>query len=158
MKFGKEFTSQTTVPEWEEAYMNYNDLKTILKRIFIFRRRKQNQSHPLHSSSPKRNFLKRGSFYRAFSGLTNNRRGNYDNVDDAIVASETPLEEQPAKCQSHQTLSLRSLDEGGENELAFLRRLDGEFDKVNIFYRDKVEEVGMEAEELNKQMDALVAL
>ncbi|KAI3520858.1 hypothetical protein L1887_10310 [Cichorium endivia] len=156
MKFGKEFTSQT-VPEWEDAYMKYNDLKTILKRIFIFRRRKQNQSHPLHSSSPKRNFLKRGSLYRAFSGLTN-RRGNYDNVDDAILASETPLEEQPAKCQSHQTLSLRSLDEGGENELAFLRRLDDEFDKVNSFYRDKVEEVVKEAEELNKQMDALVAL
>ncbi|KAL7231995.1 hypothetical protein ACSBR2_010084 [Camellia fascicularis] len=53
---------------------------------------------------------------------------------------------------------LMSLDEGGEYELVFFRGLDDEFNKVIKFYREKVEEVIKEAEELNKQMDALIAL
>ncbi|KAL4577275.1 hypothetical protein LXL04_013381 [Taraxacum kok-saghyz] len=153
MKFGKEFTSQM-VPEWQEAYMNYNHLKTILKEILIFRgqRQKQNrkQSPPPHTPSPKSRFTKRKSLYRAFSGLTN----RYDNVDDAIIATETP----PAETQSYRTLLHQSSEEGAENELAFFKALDDEFNKVNVFYRGKVEEAVMEAEELNKQMDALVAL
>lgn len=162
MKFGKEFTSQM-VPEWEEAYMNYNYLKTILKEILTFRRRRQqNQTPPAHFSSPKTYVLKRRSFYRAFSGLTNrynNEDEAYNNEDEAILVSETEMEEQPAECRSHQTHVLhRSSEEGAENELVFFKVLDDEFKKVNNFYRGKVEEVVMEAEELNKQMDALVAL
>ena len=38
MKFGKEFVSQM-VPEWEEAYMDYNCLKATLKNISKFRER-----------------------------------------------------------------------------------------------------------------------
>ncbi|CAH1437608.1 unnamed protein product [Lactuca virosa] len=162
MKFGKEFTSQM-VPEWEEAYMNYNYLKTILKEISTFRRRRQqNQTPPPHFSSPKTYVLKRRSFYRAFSGLTNrynNEDEAYNNEDEAILASETELEEQPAECRSHQThVFHRSSEEGAENEVVFFKVLDDEFKNVNSFYRGKVEEVVMEAEELNKQMDALVAL
>ncbi|KAK9116664.1 hypothetical protein Sjap_015611 [Stephania japonica] len=52
---------------------------------------------------------------------------------------------------------MMSTDEGGENELVFFRRLDDEFNKVNEFYRKKVEEVMQEAELLNKQMETLVA-
>lgn len=48
-------------------------------------------------------------------------------------------------------------DDGGEYELVFFRRLDDEFNKVNKFYKSKVEEVTKEAEVLNKQMDALIA-
>jgi SPX domain protein involved in polyphosphate accumulation len=46
---------------------------------------------------------------------------------------------------------------GGEYELVFFRRLDDEFNKVDKFYRSKVEEVLKEAAMLNKQMDALIA-
>jgi SPX domain protein involved in polyphosphate accumulation len=38
MKFGKQFTAQM-VPEWQEAYMNYNHLKTLLKEIQQFRQK-----------------------------------------------------------------------------------------------------------------------
>ncbi|MBA0692559.1 hypothetical protein Goari_010111, partial [Gossypium aridum] len=50
-----------------------------------------------------------------------------------------------------------SSDEGGEYELVYFRRLDDELNKVNKFYKDKVEEVMKEANVLNKQMDALIA-
>ncbi|KAL8247078.1 hypothetical protein R6Q59_008294 [Mikania micrantha] len=159
MKFGKEFTSQM-VPEWEEAYMNYNYLKKILKEILIFRHRRLNQTYPPDPSSQKGKLLKRPSFYRAFSGLTN-RYGDYnDRNDDAevILVSEIHHLEQPPERQSYQTMFFRSSEEGAENEIVFFRRLDDEFNKVNCFYKGKVEEVVMEAEELNKQMDALFAL
>lgn len=58
----------------------------------------------------------------------------------------------------YETMFLMSSDEGGEYELVFFRRLDDEFNKVIKFYREKMEEVIKEAEELNKQMDALIAL
>lgn len=50
-----------------------------------------------------------------------------------------------------------SSDEGGEYELVYFRRLDDELNKVNKFYKDKVEEVMKEAAMLNTQMDALIA-
>ncbi|KAI7744195.1 hypothetical protein M8C21_020813 [Ambrosia artemisiifolia] len=148
MKFGKQFTSQM-VPEWEEAYMNYNYLKTILKDIFIFR----HHTPPPNPSPKNGKLLKRLSFYRAFSGLTN-RVGNgnsRDNDDEVILVSEI-------HDQDYQTMFLRSSEEGAENELVFFKKLDDEFNKVIGFYKGKVDEVVMEAEELNKQMDALLAL
>ncbi|VVB03946.1 unnamed protein product [Arabis nemorensis] len=48
-------------------------------------------------------------------------------------------------------------EKGGEYELVFFRRLDDEFNKVEKFYREKVEEVVKEAMVLNKQMDNLMA-
>ncbi|KAG6647337.1 hypothetical protein CIPAW_07G072400 [Carya illinoinensis] len=50
-----------------------------------------------------------------------------------------------------------SSDEGGEYELVYFRRLDDEFNKVEKFYRSKVEEVTKEADMLNEQMDAFIA-
>ncbi|KAI3794027.1 hypothetical protein L1987_36652 [Smallanthus sonchifolius] len=148
------------VPEWEEAYMNYNYLKTILKEILIFRRRKLNQTSPPYRSAQKGKLSKRHSFYRAFSGLTN-RFGNYNDRDadaEVILVSEIQPKEHPPEGQHYQTMFFRSSEEGAENELVFFRRLDDEFNKVISFYKSKVDEVVMEAEELDKQMDALFAL
>ncbi|CAI0462923.1 unnamed protein product [Linum tenue] len=47
-------------------------------------------------------------------------------------------------------------DEGGEYELVYFRRLDDEFNKVNRFYKCKVEEVLKEADSLTKQMDEAI--
>ncbi|CDY33781.1 BnaA09g45870D [Brassica napus] len=41
MKFGKEFSSQM-VPEWQQAYMDYGFLKTLLKEIIRFKLRTNN--------------------------------------------------------------------------------------------------------------------
>ncbi|KAI3961508.1 hypothetical protein MKX01_001244 [Papaver californicum] len=58
----------------------------------------------------------------------------------------------------YETKFLMSNEEGGELEQEFFYRLDDEFNKVNKFYKDKVDQVMSEAALLNKQMDALIAL
>ncbi|KAI3500740.1 hypothetical protein L1887_36565 [Cichorium endivia] len=160
MKFGKEFASQM-IPEWQEAYMNYSYLKTLLKEILIFRQRQYSSPPP---APAKASYLKRkASLFRAFSGLTS-RYGNTSpkkEEDDEVIlvsAMQQADVEQGDECRSYQTTFLRSADEGAEFELVFFRRLDFEFNKVIQFYRGKVEEVVKEAEELNVQMDALIAL
>ena len=138
MKFGKEFTAQA-VPEWHEAYMDYDFLKTLLKEIQSF----QIRANP-PTTSP--GGLKRKlTLYRAFSGLTRRNSTNYTPVSP----SSPDLELQPILVnsvnldgsQSYQTTFLMPTVRGGEYELVFFRRLDDEFNKVDKFYRSKVEEV-----------------
>ncbi|KAI3990770.1 hypothetical protein MKX01_031590, partial [Papaver californicum] len=59
--------------------------------------------------------------------------------------------------ENFETKVLKPDQEGGQYELAFFRRLDEEFNKVNKFYRNEVDEVMNEAAVLTKQMGALVA-
>ncbi|KAH1064232.1 hypothetical protein J1N35_029219 [Gossypium stocksii] len=151
MKFGKEFESQM-VPEWQDAYMDYEYLKTLLKEIQSFK----------HRTKPPSTGLKRKlTLYRAFSGLTQKNQRNPTSPSSA----SPDIESQPILVnsverngsESYETTFLMSSDEGGEYELVYFRRLDDELNKVNKFYRDKVEEVMKEANVLNKQMDALIA-
>ncbi|GJZ69500.1 SPX and EXS domain-containing protein [Tanacetum coccineum] len=162
MKFGKEFASQM-VPEWQEAYMNYNQLKNLVKEILIFR---QWQTRSLNMMKPhsKANSLKgKGSLHRAFSGLTS-RFGNasvrrHKEEEEVILTSAMQhADEEQGECVKYRTIFLRSSDDGGEYELVFFKRLDYEFNKVVNFYREKVEEVVKHAEVLNIQMDAFIAL
>ncbi|GFY87560.1 EXS (ERD1/XPR1/SYG1) family protein [Actinidia rufa] len=69
MKFGKELVSQM-VPEWQEAYMDYEFLKTLLKEVQRFKQRSTTTRPP---QGPQ-HLSRRMSLYRAFSGLT--RRTN----------------------------------------------------------------------------------
>ncbi|KAK9067211.1 hypothetical protein SSX86_014537 [Deinandra increscens subsp. villosa] len=167
MKFGKEFASQM-VPEWQEAYMNYHNLKILLKQILIFRRRHtrspENPAKPRLSPSKAGSLTRRVSLFRAFSGLTS-RYGTTspkkDQEDEVILVSAmqtTDEEEQGEGDRSYRTTFLRSSEEGGDLELVFFRGLDHEFNKVVQFYKNKVEEVVKEAEELSTQMDVLIAL
>ena len=59
--------------------------------------------------------------------------------------------------RKYRTTFLMADEEGGEYELVYFRSLDREFNKVEKFYKSKVEEVVKEASVLNKQMDALIA-
>ncbi|KAF1001588.1 hypothetical protein AG4045_027431 [Apium graveolens] len=162
MKFGKELVSQM-VPEWEEAYMNYNYLKSILKDINHFRNR--NKPPPPAAAVTTNNpagLKRRLTLYRAFSGLI-------QRTSSSKISSPGPMqdvESQPILVSSvnrsdgqegYETRFLMSADEGGEYELVFFRRLDDEFNKVNKFYKAKVAEVMKEADLLNKQMNALIA-
>ncbi|KAI3784852.1 hypothetical protein L1987_43959 [Smallanthus sonchifolius] len=143
------------VPEWREAYMNYNYLKTLLEEILIFRQR---QTSSQVNPNPSRSLRRKVSLFRAFSGLT--RSPSKYKEDEVIIVSATQQadEEQGGECQSYQTSFLRSSEDGGDLELVFFRGLDHEFNKVIHFYKTKVEEVVKHAEELNIQMDALIAL
>ncbi|KAI9111631.1 hypothetical protein K1719_017321 [Acacia pycnantha] len=151
MKFGKEFEAQM-VPEWKEAYMDYNYLKTLLKD---FQRYKQRSKPPATPGGLKRKL----TLYRAFSGLI--QRHSHHSIDP----HEQEIESQPIIVNSvdrdgserYHTTFLMAAEEGGEYEMVFFRRLDDEFNKVDKFYRSKVEEVMKEAATLNKQMEALIA-
>ncbi|GMN29546.1 hypothetical protein TIFTF001_047949 [Ficus carica] len=155
MKFGKEFASQM-VQEWQEAYMDYNYLKTVLKDIL--RHKQKNSSSTTASSTPRSGggLRRKVSLYRAFSGLTNQQRNSPRKRDDEAILVGPVLRE--GSEEHYQTMFLMSSDEGGEYELVFFRRLDNEFNKVVKFYRKMVEEVIEEADELTRQMNALIAL
>ncbi|KAF8369669.1 hypothetical protein HHK36_032308 [Tetracentron sinense] len=156
MKFGKEFVSQM-VPEWQEAYMDYINLKTVLKDILRFKQRNKSLQLEAMSKGP----LKRKvSLYRAFSGLTrrySNLRGSpKKEADEEEVILVNAVQKEGSEGY-YETMFLMSSEEGGEYELVFFRRLDDEFNKVLQFYKAKVEEVINEADELSKQMNALIA-
>ncbi|KAL6350703.1 hypothetical protein AAG906_028160 [Vitis piasezkii] len=138
MKFGKEFTSQM-VPEWQEAYMDYNFLKTLLKEVERF---KQGSKPPATPARLKRKL----TLHRAFSGLTHFARNGHP-----TCSSESDIESQ--------AILVHSVERNGfaGYETTFLKRLDDELNKVDKFYRSKVEELMIEAASLNKQMDALIA-
>ncbi|XP_057769552.1 phosphate transporter PHO1 homolog 9 [Salvia miltiorrhiza] len=153
MKFGKELASQM-VQEWQTAYMDYHGLKTLLKNLIIFRQ--QNASPPPPEVSRSRSLKRRLTMYRAFSGLNNLRGSPKKGDDEAILVSS--VQEEGSDHSYYQTMFLRSSEEGGQIELEFFRKLDHEFNKVEKFYKDKVDQVKAEAEELTKQMDALIAL
>ncbi|XP_021299711.1 phosphate transporter PHO1 homolog 3 [Herrania umbratica] len=150
MKFGKEFASQM-VPEWQEAYMDYDFLKSLLKEVQRF---KQRTKPPATPGGLKRKL----TLYRAFSGLTQ-RHHNPTSPTSPDIESQPILVNSVSRngSQSYETTFLMSSDEGGEYELVYFRRLDDEFNKVDKFYRAKVQEVMKEADILSKQMDALIA-
>ncbi|XP_055806500.1 phosphate transporter PHO1 homolog 3-like [Solanum dulcamara] len=155
MKFGKEFASQM-VHEWQEAYMDYNFLKNLLKDILDFK--KKNASSSEVAATPNGSLKRRISMYRAFSGLQSRYTSfkgspvNNNNEDEVILVNTVQQE------GHHQTMFLMSSEQGGEYEMVFFKRLDDEFNKVLTFYKKKVGQVKAEADELSKQMDALIAL
>ncbi|KAI8022543.1 hypothetical protein LOK49_LG03G00703 [Camellia lanceoleosa] len=116
MKFGKEFISQM-VPEWQEAYMNYNHLKTHLKEIQRFKLR--HKPPPPPPTGLKRKL----TLYRAFSGLTQRI------ASPRSPSTSSDLENQAILVQSersdgddrYETMFLRAADEGGEVEATFIK-------------------------------------
>lgn len=151
MKFGKDFTAQM-VPEWQAVYMDYNILKTQLKEIQRF-----------HASDrPPAPLLKQKStLSRAFSGLMQGQRSqnqptslNSIDAERQVIVVASVVQD---GSQGYETRFLMLGEEGGEREQVFFRMLDDEFNKVNKFYRSKVEEVLKEAAELTKQMNTLIA-
>ncbi|KAM1085626.1 hypothetical protein FF1_011419 [Malus domestica] len=159
MKFGKEFSAQM-VPEWKDAYMDYDYLKSLLKEIQVCKQR--NNPDPQAAASPRSYGLKRRlTLYRAFSGLTKSRHSQ----QPASPSSTSDIESQAILVnsvnengsESYQTMFLMAAEEGGVQELEYFKRLDDDFNKVDKFYRSKVDEVMKEAAVLNKQMDALIA-
>ncbi|GAU19791.1 hypothetical protein TSUD_170160 [Trifolium subterraneum] len=141
MKFGKEFVSQM-VPEWQQAYMNYISLKSILKHMSKFK--EQNESN-----APKGSLRKILTHCRAFSGLNGSKQRDSS-------SSESEDGEGDSK-ESYKTMFLKPYEDGAEKDLVFFRKLDFEFNKVNAFYKKMVKEVVDEAEELSKQMNFLIA-
>uniref|UniRef100_A0A1J3JJ04 Phosphate transporter PHO1-like protein 5 n=1 Tax=Noccaea caerulescens TaxID=107243 RepID=A0A1J3JJ04_NOCCA len=173
MKFGKEFSSQM-VPEWHEAYMDYDYLKSLLKDIIKHKHKTNPHGHGHHHGEGLHRKL---TLYRTFSGLLSTPRrkrqhhghghghgtgqiGHFSDSDDDIeegLKSVTAPILVNSVSHGYETTFLMATEEGGEYETVFFRRLDNEFNRVEKFYRGKVDEVMKEAAMLNKQMDALIA-
>lgn len=132
MKFGKEFASQM-VQEWQEAYTDYKHLKKMLKTISRFRQAAGKPKLPVHM---------------AFSGLLPHTPKIKE--DEPLFSATTP--------NQYQSLLMKLSEEGADHELAFFNKLDLEFDKVRAFHEGKLLAVKGGAQELTKQMDALIAL
>ncbi|TXG56543.1 hypothetical protein EZV62_017856 [Acer yangbiense] len=150
MKFGKEFKKRK-VPEWTDAYLDYNGLKRILREILLYKLSKQ-------PPTPLRDLHQKLKLHRSFSGLHAESRypiGKGDIEEQVIDVKRLPRD---GSGHFYKTDFLRQSEGGGEIEISFFRKLDQELNKVNTFYKDKVEAVMSEAAELNKQMDALIAL
>ncbi|KAH9709650.1 phosphate transporter PHO1 [Citrus sinensis] len=161
MKFGKEFAAQM-VPEWQEAYMDYEYLKALLKEIQRFKRRNRAAAAPGGVGAGAGRLKRKMTLYKAFSGLTQ----KHNDPMSPSSASSSDIESQSAILVNsvsrdgnhrYETTFLMSSDEGGEYELVYFRRLDDEFNKVDKFCRAKVQEVEKDAAILNKQMDAFIA-
>lgn len=140
------------VPEWVEAYMDYNGLKRILREI------RQSQT-PKVPQTPLRALQQRFSMYSPFRGSEveprNQQKGG--DIEDQVI-KVSPFVGESNRTLYRTRLLLPFEDIGGEDEVKFFQKLDEELNKVNAFYRDKVDEVVKEAAELKKQMDAYIAL
>ncbi|XP_056844422.1 phosphate transporter PHO1 homolog 8 isoform X4 [Raphanus sativus] len=143
MKFGKEFVAQM-IPEWQQAYMDYSCLKSILQEIQNARKRSGavTRKQPAH-----RNFS--GLTKRCTRAATSEEVENQDIMVSEMIGGDG--------FERYETSIMRVAEAGREPELVFFKTLDLEFDRVNRFYKSKVEEMVKEAVVLNKQMDALIA-
>lgn len=148
MKFGKDF-KRKRVPEWTEAYMDYNDLKRVLGDVTRYKQSVQ-LGPPLRS-------LRRTASYRSGSGFYREPTGS-PRVDANEKVIDIDALQPNGSGRYYVTNFLRQLEGGGEIEARFFRMLDEELNKVNTFFKKKVKEVMQEANSLNKQIDALVAL
>lgn len=148
MKFGKEF-KRKKVPEWTDAYVDYNGLKRILQDIRNFK---------LNNPNPARGSQKRLSLFRDFSTTSSVHGRNIENQEDIenqVIAVHTVQQENSRMLYNTKLLVC---GEGEDNERFFFEKLDDELNKTNNFYKDKVEEVIAEDALLKKQMEALFAL
>ncbi|KAE8732042.1 Phosphate transporter PHO1-like protein 5 [Hibiscus syriacus] len=111
MKFGKEFVSQM-VPEWQEAYMDYEYLKTLLKELQRFKHRTK------PPATAPAGLKRKLTLYRAFSGLTQRHHPH----NPTSPSTSPDLESQPILVNSvdrngtncYETTFLMSSDDGGE--------------------------------------------
>lgn len=142
MRFGKEFVSQM-IPEWQEAYIDYAYLKTILKDIQASRK------------IPNSNSKNKASFARNLTRRYN-RDASVSENQDIVVNTVSRANDEELET-SYETAFLKAGEVGGDSEVAFFKTLDREYNKVNSFYRLEVERVRIEALALSKQMDALIA-
>ncbi|KAL1806309.1 hypothetical protein ACET3Z_029377 [Daucus carota] len=148
------------VPEWQEAYMDYVVLKNLLKDIHHSRKQTDPPPQPHYPSGLSRTL----SHYRAFSGLTTVQRSL--SMRSTTSSHHEDIENHPIVVNNvkgidgldgYVTTYLRAGEDDGVQELLFFNRLDVEFNEVNKFFKFKAEEVMKQADELDRQMNALIA-
>ncbi|KAJ0251014.1 Phosphate transporter PHO1 4 [Hirschfeldia incana] len=141
MRFGREFVSKM-IPEWQEAYIDYAYLKTIIQDIQATRKLS------VSSSQTKPSFAR---------NLTRRYTRDASVSENHVIVFNTVPHADYERDMTYETAFLKAGEPGGDSEAAFFRTLDREFNKVNSFYRLKVEKARNESLALTRQMEALVA-
>ncbi|KAI3910186.1 hypothetical protein MKW92_026722 [Papaver armeniacum] len=152
MKFGKEYLSQM-LPEWKDAYLDYRYLKTLLKDILKVKQKQEKEG------TQQKSLVRDLTLYRTFSGL--HKRKSHDFINGGDIEDQFIMVKEVKGANSnvkYETKFIIPSEDATEQEVVFFNTLDYEFSKVDVFYKDKVEEVMNEVALLNKQMDALIAL
>ncbi|XP_047306966.1 phosphate transporter PHO1 homolog 7-like [Impatiens glandulifera] len=139
MKFAKELQSQM-VPEWRTAYMDYDSLKSILEAIETKRKTTRTPIQRKHT------------IYRNFSGLTRKLSSR-----SVLSEMESQIPDKEFRQVDEEVKFVAPVDDLGELEVEFFKKLDDEVNKVVKFYKAKVEDVMNEANMINKQMEAFIA-
>lgn len=80
------------VPEWQEAYIPYDYLKTLLKEI-IKLKQKTNPPPPQHHAVSTEGLSRKMTLYRAFSGLVQTPGKKRQSSGQIRSSSETDIEE-----------------------------------------------------------------
>lgn len=147
MKFENEFKKQI-VPEWADAYVDYDGLKRLLREISCER-----QSRVSFGRSKKKPIVN-----GKCRELTSQPRKCQIIKDIENQVGDVDRSLQNDHLQLSKACSHSKFQEISEIEMAFLRKFDEELIKVNSFYKENVEAVTEEASVLSKQMKTLVAL
>ncbi|KAB1208254.1 hypothetical protein CJ030_MR7G027333 [Morella rubra] len=150
MKFGVKFKKEM-VPEWTEAYMDYNGLKRILREVIRYKQ----SMRPIVGN---RALQQKQTSDETLSGLLLQSGDLESKGDIENKVSDVDTSQQDGSREIYETKFFRQFEDLGESEIMFFRKLDRELNKVNNFYKAKAEELMHEASLLDKQMDALVAL
>ncbi|TYK17692.1 phosphate transporter PHO1-like protein 10 [Cucumis melo var. makuwa] len=150
MKFENEFKKQI-VPEWADAYVDYNGLKRLLREVSCERQIKK-------SRVPFRRSKKKPTVNGKCRELTSQPRKCQivKDIENQVGVVDRSL--QNDHLQLSKSCSHGKFQEISEIEMAFLRKFDEELIKVNSFYKENVEAVTEEASVLSKQRKTLVAL
>lgn len=117
------------VPEWQEAYMDYNLLKALLKEVERFKLRNKPPATPAR-------LMRKLTLYRAFSGLTHFARNGHP-----TTSSESDVESQAILVNSveengsagYETTFLMLGEEGQNTSLCTLEDLTMSSIKLTSF-------------------------
>ncbi|CAH8391627.1 unnamed protein product [Eruca vesicaria subsp. sativa] len=159
MKFGKEFLSQM-VPEWQQAYMDYDSLKKDLKKC-----KKHGHANALtpggardHHGGGLNREMTLGSAFSCLQLSTRPRRRVLDNshdVEEGVQWTVTTTTTGPMQVETTADGQVQTKCQM-EYESEFTGRLIKEFEKVIKFYEEKVEKVLEEEKQLKGELEALI--
>ncbi|KAE9617625.1 hypothetical protein Lal_00043281 [Lupinus albus] len=144
VKFSKELEAQL-IPEWKEAFVNYRQLKKLIKKIKLARVPKQQVPHGEFGRS----------MFDTFRFITTKLCGSDKKKQDIIKVMRKTMEESEEEVYETELAQLFS----EEDEVhVFFARLDEELNKVNQFYKKQENEFLERGEMLNKQLQILLDL
>ncbi|KAI5074288.1 hypothetical protein GOP47_0010249 [Adiantum capillus-veneris] len=151
VNFSERLESQL-VPEWKHAFCDYSQLKKDLENI----KAQPQRFNLLTAMSPCRQLYQAPSF-RQMGSLARRMSGRLRNAAVKVHMRHLPADDADKELYETELLIGHSHGEV-ENERIFFARLDGQLNKVNLFYKKKEQEFYEKADEIKEQLEKLVTM